>query len=177
MPTAREAIANRMLSGSEVRELLLRDFERILQGQGLLNSYVAYGRIGYTITLALHLDNPMVKEADSVSKVESRAGVAPGTESVPLANPSADSTLSSTELSRNITSPNAERLRHGLSIPVESRGPDGITRSDSVSYPPQPELGEGDVTLADATAKAREAWGIPVSLNAAPKTTSTTPEK
>lgn len=177
MPTAREAIANRMLNGDEVRELLARDFDRILEGQGLLNKYVAYGRIGYTITLALHLDNPMVRDADAVSKVESRAGVAPGTESVPLANPSSDAVVAATELTRNITSPNAERLRHGLSIPVESRGPDGVMRSDSVSYPPQPELGEGDVTLADQTAKAREAWGIPVSLNAAPKTTSTTPEK
>jgi hypothetical protein len=162
-PTAREVIANKPLSGDEVRELIRADVERLLDAEGLLSHYMAYGRVGWSLTLNLHLDNPVRPE--SVTEILSRKGavnlpsLAP-LESAPLHDPSSAAVASGTELRRDVVSPNTERIRGGLPVTMDVRQPDGTTSQQRVEYPPDDSLGDGDVTVKDVTAATRKRWGL-----------------
>jgi hypothetical protein len=157
-PTANEVVTNRALSGTELREIIKLDIERLLDGEGLLSHYVAYGRISYDLTLRLHLDNPMRPE--SAVTVASKVTHDTAIEAPPLTEPSDKAVASGSNLHRDITSPNAERLRHGLPVPVTTRQADGTTQTEQVKYPPQPELGPGEVEITDTTKEVREAWKV-----------------
>lgn len=158
MPTTNEIVTNKPLSGLELREIIRSDFERLLDGEGLLSHYLAYGRISYDLTLRLHLDNPMQRES-SVS-IASKPHADTIIEAPPLKDTTAEAVASGTNVRRDITSPNAERLRHGLPVPVTTRGADGTTQQEMVKYPPQPELGPGEVAVTDTTKEVREAWKV-----------------
>jgi len=149
-----EKVVNNALSGTELQEILRADFDKLLKNEGLLSPHVAYGRLGYTITLKLHLSNPMLNDYPSIT--------VKGGESVPLKNPSKDAEVAAQTLHREIDSPNKERVRVGLSIPVVTKGLDGTIQTQQIKYPPQPELGEGNVKLEmdQATMDARKEWGI-----------------
>src|SRR5882724_1231506 len=149
-----EKVVNNALSGLELRELLKVDFEKLLANEGLLSPHVAYGRLGYTITLKLHLSNPSLRDYPSIT--------VKGGEPVPLVNPSKDAEVAAQTLHREIDSPNKERVRVGIPIPVVTRGLDGTTQTRQIKYPPQPELGEGDVTLEmnQATMDAKKEWNL-----------------
>ncbi len=59
MPTAKEVVLNRVLSMSELSEILRRDFDAMLAHDGLLSSSVmGVGRVAYEIRLTMHLANP-----------------------------------------------------------------------------------------------------------------------
>lgn len=162
MTTAREAVVNKPLSGLELREILLADFIRLLDAEGLLSHYVAYSRIGYDLTLRLHLDNPYYPES-SVTVTSKKSKAQPIIEPAPLTSPppSKEGIVSAQNLHRDIKSPNEERLRHGLALPVRTTGQDGTTQTEQVKYPPQPELGPGEVQVTDISRATREAWKIP----------------
>lgn len=154
MPTSQERVPNRALSGAELKELLRRDFERLLANDGLLSDYISFGRIAYTIILRKHLDNFLRPEdvTAAASARQPNAAIAehPGLAAVeppPLVDSSADAIDLSTSVSRTIASPNEERIRAGLPIPVERRQQDSSLVTENIVYPPQPELGDGDVTL------------------------------
>ena len=68
MPTANEVIANRPLSGSEVKRLMLEDFERNLANDAYLADHIAYGRLSWQITHVLHFDNPNLTGSESFIK-------------------------------------------------------------------------------------------------------------
>lgn len=160
--TSREAVVNKALSGLEVREILRADFERAMDAEGLLSHYLAYGRISYDITIRLHLDNPYYPESGVT--IPSKASDAnPSIEPAPLRDASSAAVASGVNVHRDITSPNAERLRHGLTLPVQTRGADGTVQIEQVKYPPQPDLGPGEVSVSDTTRETREAWKIPPS--------------
>jgi hypothetical protein len=65
MPTANEVIANRPLSGSEIKRLMLEDFERNLANDAYLADHIAYGRLSWQITHTLHFDNPNLTGSES----------------------------------------------------------------------------------------------------------------
>jgi len=155
-PTANEIIGQKALSGMELREIIRKDFEKLLDAEGLLSHYMAYGKISYDLTLRLHLDNPMQRES-SVT-LASKPHVDSPMEAPPLKIASNKSVASGQNIHRDITSPNAERLRHELPLPVTVRGPDGTTQTELVKYPPQPDLGSGEVTITDVTKEVRAAW-------------------
>jgi hypothetical protein len=156
MPLANESVVNKALSGMEVREIIKADFDRLLDAEGLLSHYMAYGRISYDLTLRLHLDNPMMRESSVTIASKPQAGTP--IEAPPLADTTNKSVASGQNVHRDINSPNAERLRHGLPLPVVTRGPDGTTQTEMVKYPPQPDLGPGEVTVTDTTKDVRTAW-------------------
>ena len=160
MTTNREIVGNKALSGEEVKTILRAHFDRLLEGEGMLGHYIAYGRLAYTITLQLHTDNPMQRET-SISTSSQKRNDQPGIEAPPLADASPETVVAGSRLDYAINSPNEERLRHGLTLPVVVRGQDGTTQTEQVKYPPQPELGPGDVTIADVSAQTREAWKVP----------------
>jgi hypothetical protein len=170
MPTGRETVVNRALSGDELKKIILADAQRLVDNEGLLSPHIAFGRIGYTLTLRLHVDNPVVPgmpypnismasrpmAQDLIAATPELAAV----ESAPLLNPSPESEVGSMELTREIISPNAERLREGMPVPVLVKGQDGTTTTEQIAYPSDPELGPGEIMLKDATEMARQQWGL-----------------
>jgi len=170
MPTSREVTDNRALSGAELKRIIREDFDSLLANEGLLGDTIAYGKISYEVVLRLHLDNPLLRESESrthsrpVSKqaVAATPALAAVTGAPPLKYPppSSDAVVAAPAVSRNITSPNAERVRRGMPIPVEIEQPDRTRTTEFVTYPPDPSLGDGDVTFDDKTAEARQEWGM-----------------
>jgi hypothetical protein len=158
MPLAHETVVNKALSGEEYKTILRAAFEKLLDGEGLLSHYLAYGRGSYDITLRLHLDNPMMRES-SISAA-SQASADGLLAAPPLTNTSAEAVASGTRVTGSFDSPNAERLRHGIPIPVRSPQQDGTVTTELVKYPPNPELGEGDIKVSDVSPEVREAWKI-----------------
>ena len=157
--TSRETVVNKPLSGSEIKEIIRADVERLLEGEGLLSHYIAYHRLAYDITLRLHLDNPMRPESE-VRVASQPSNSAPQVESAPLSSPSREASASGVSVYRKIKSANEERLRHGLTLPVVTQGPDGTIQTEQVKYPPSPELGVGDIAITDASASARAEWKL-----------------
>ena len=165
MATGRETVVNRALSGAELKQLLREDFDRLLEGEGLLSDYIAYGRVGYDITLRLHMDNFMRSESAiatasrpvGVNIVEKRPELA-AVETPPLASSSSEAVTSGTRLAREITSPNAERIRAGLPVSVVVKQPDGTVTTEHIKYPPQSGAAE-NVRVEDVTPEVESEWG------------------
>lgn len=159
MAPTNEIVHNKMLSGSELRKIILSDTERLLANDGLLSDHIAYGRITYEIIIRKHLDNFMKPEDVSWTYSTPKAGVV---ERGPaLKDTSPEAIVDAQCLTRVIDSPNAERIRTGMPVPVIVSQPDGTATIEQVKYPPQPDLGEGNVKVYDVTAEARENWGLP----------------
>jgi hypothetical protein len=155
--TARETVVNKPLTGREVKQILMADFERMLKEDGILSDHMAFGRIGWEIILRKHLDNvyhpeDIIRTRTIPNKDE------PALDTPPLQNPSPDAVIDSATLTRNVDSPNAERIRNGLPLDAEVRQLDGTRTIEQVIYPAIEELGEGDVTLTDSTEQARTDW-------------------
>lgn len=155
MPSAKEAVVNKPLSGPELRELLLADFERLLANDGMLAPHIAYARVRYQIILRKHVDNPFQGPGGDESFVVSQP--AP-----PIADPTPDAEVTGATLTREIDSPNAERLRSGMAIPIQRKQQDGTTITEQVKYPPEmaEQIGDGDVRIEDTTAEAGESWRV-----------------
>ena len=157
MTTLRETAINKPLTGLELGEIIRRDMERVIQGEGSLSAHIAYGRVGYEIILRIHTGNPYMPVTEN--SVRSRPDVAtPEVEAPPLVDAPADASIGGTTLTRNITSPNAERVREGLPVPVEVRQQDGTKTVENVVYPKAKDAGDGDVTVVDSTNEAKAAW-------------------
>lgn len=161
MPTQNEIVTNRALSGTELREIIRQKLDHLMNEEGLLTHYVAYGRIAFTLKLSLHLDNAWNRESE-IEGSSAPAGVnvpeLAALESPPLTDPSADAIISSTQLDYSIDSPNAERLRHGLPVPIDVKQRDGTTSQESVTYPKDESLGDGAQVITDVTPIAKAAW-------------------
>jgi hypothetical protein len=161
MPSSKEAVVNRALSGDELKKLILADATRLLDNEGLLSPHIAFGRVGYTLTLRLHVDNPFIPDTTITSNTRLNKAI-PVIEPAPLTAPSSESEVGAMELTRTITSPNAERLRESMPVPVLVRGQDGTTTTESIIYPKDsfPELGPGEMMIQDATEMTRQAWQL-----------------
>ena len=170
MPTARETTANTAMSGAELKTLLAEDAARLFAEEGLLNDYVAYGRICYRLTLELIVEGPAETRALGETFIESRSAAREAISRVPAfaaicppplrdPPPAPSAVTAGTSLFRRIISPNAERLRTGLPVPVLVRQQDGTTDQQRVTYPRPDDAGDGDVTVDDASEKASARWG------------------
>lgn len=166
MPTGRETIINRRLSGSEARQLILADFEALLANEGLLSDHVAYGRIAWEVELKLHVENAM--SPDSRSWVESATiggnlqNAAPqlaAVEAPPLVDPSDDAVIAATQVARAVESPNAERLRTGMPVTLDVKQQDGTTSQQQVTYPVETSEGAASqAVIIDTSAQAHASW-------------------
>ena len=185
MPAGRESIANTPLAGNEVRDLIMEDTRRMIEAHGLLSSHVAYGRIGYEVIVRLHLANAVfddmtvstrglhdtsIKSRPIARNIVQDHDELRAIETPPLAGVDEDtSVVLGEKVTRNITSPNAERLRAGLPIPTMVRNQDGSYRTEFVKREAQPDLGPGDVRIMDDTAAARADWGLPPEVIDSPE--------
>lgn len=171
MPTSRELVSNKSLSGSELSRILLADFATLLEQHGLLTSQMAFGRIAYDLRLTMHLGNPSLPTTEdhlrstpkSIQQVEAMPGLEalePGLSLEGAENP----ILTADNLHREITSPNKARLEHGLPVSVTTMGEDGHNREEKIKYPssyPGLDLQQTAPVLTDVTAEVRKELGLP----------------
>lgn len=172
MPTNRELVPNRPLAGTELAEIIRKDLDQMLRGDGLLSGHIAYGRVAYDLTLRLHMDNPAFPE--SVSKTASIKRTATELESAPheaaietppLAKPlTAEALPLAHRIVRRIVSPNATRIEHGLPVTVQRRQLDGSVVDEQIHYdrglvPADVENVQDESDAAQAEVEA--AWGEP----------------
>ncbi len=139
MPATSERVVNKALNGAEMKEIIRKDFDRLLENCGELSHYIAYGRAGWKILLTLDTRNPRSPE----SKTEIEGGD-------PI-----DEISGAKELEHTFDSPNQERLIAGMPIPVVTKALDGTTQTQMIQYPPQPEL-EADVKISDVTPREKD---------------------
>lgn len=165
MVTSKEMVHQRPLAGTELAKIIVADVEHILSNSGCFTGHIAYGRCAYEVRVILHLDNPayptVTETARSkayprdVTEGEHGQPELEAIESLPLRNTGPDAYLAADELHREILSPNAARVEHGLPITVIRREQNSETREESVLYPkdvldnqpnPNPEPVITDVT-------------------------------
>jgi hypothetical protein len=167
MPGTKEIVANKGLSGTEMQKIIRADFEKLLEGEGLLSAQMAYGRVSYDIRLRLHTGNPYHPESEisissrvrSVQEIEANPAMA-AVETPPLANPPDDAIVVGTEVARVVDSPNVERIRIGEPIPVSVKQMDGTVSTQHIQYPKDPDAGDGNVAVRDVTDEALVDWKV-----------------
>jgi hypothetical protein len=167
-PTSRESVPNTALSGGEVREVIRRRCDDLLAEFGILSDQMSFGRIAFTVAITVQVDNAMQRE-HSITAASRRVATnivaeTPGLaaiEPAPLADASPDSVVISLTADSAVDSPNAERVRVGIPVPVMVRQSDGTKTLERIRYPQDDAAGEGDFRVRDTSAEARAAWGLP----------------
>jgi hypothetical protein len=158
-PTSRELVSNKALQGTELSQIILADVARMLQDNGLLSGQTAYPRIAYELRLTLHLGLPAIPVSvdavrsrpaadDAVARTPALAALEPGptlapppptddaTSVAPDGPDAAPTVFQSTQLVRDIDSPNLARIEHSLPIEVTTMGQDGHSTERLVQYHP-----------------------------------------
>jgi hypothetical protein len=152
MPTAAETAYNKALNGAEVKELLRRDFEKLIGNFGELSDYIAYGKVGWSITLELQTGNAYSPTPSSTIN---------GGEELPIKE--AKGLMSkAVEIVRNVVSPNVERVHAGIPIPVKVKELDGTTVEKRIKYEAEDvkDLPPEDVRIKDATEAAQKKYRV-----------------
>lgn len=166
MPSAREITLNTALSGDELRQIILADVPRLLAAEGMLASNTAFGRVSYTLALKLHLDNPFfpssVTTLPSVPATPQQVEATPALAAIerpPLA-PSSTRAVGGTVAHRDITSPNVERVRLGIPVPVLVEQQDGTKTTERIKYPASDASDDDGLRVVDETEARRLGWNI-----------------
>jgi hypothetical protein len=167
MPSSHEVVLNTALTAAELVDILRNDFDRLLKAEGMLNTTSAFGRCAYTLALRIHHGNPFLP--DTTTRIESTPYPATVTEKwpqtkalerPPLSEPVHQGGVATTTLHRDITSPNKERLRLGMPIPVRRQNQDNTFSVDAIKYPkPEDNKDEGLSVMDEETARAK-GWNI-----------------
>lgn len=167
MPTSREVITNKPLAGEELKFILREDFEKLLIAEGILTSHIAFGRVSYQLELRLHTGNIHLPTSITTQRSILDPTRHPALEPPPLTPqpPRHDQFLSAHTLGRAITSPNLERIRHGLPVEIQHRTQEGSIEREKVVYPRDPDKmpgaeGPGDMQIIETSAAARADWGV-----------------
>lgn len=169
MPTSKELVAQRPLAGAELAKIVTADVAHILSESGMFAGHIAYGRVAYEVRVILHLDNPAYPTVTEtihskpfpkdVTEGESGKPELAAIEKLPLREPSEDAYLAADELHRDIVSPNAARVEHGLPITVIRRDQNSETREELVHYDKSAIEGQAnpnpEPTLTDVTAEVK----------------------
>lgn len=159
-PLASEVVPNKPLSSLEVKDLIKRDFEKMLDNFSVLGSMAAFGRSSWQIKLAFVTENQahdmfidsrphpvnIIVGEGRLKRSEPAPEQFKNVESHPLK--SALARASNISLTRHATSPNAERLRGGLPVPVDVKQSDGQTRQETIQYQPDSSMPE-NVTITE----------------------------
>jgi hypothetical protein len=153
MPTQSEKVINRALSGDELKAYLAEVFNKLLANEGMLSPHIAFGRVGGIIKLTLHLDNAYFPE--STSSIEFG-------EKIPLKDATSGSEVAQQTATWTMDNPNAERVRLGLKVPVETRQLDGTKQIEHILYPKDQmdDLPEQQVKVKDTTVEGKKELGL-----------------
>ena len=152
MPTQSEKVVNRALSGDELKSYIREVFNKLLENEGMLSPHVAFGRVGGIIKLTLHLDNAYFPESSSTIEFGDK---------VPLDGATAEAEVAEQTASFTMDNPNAERVRLGLKVPVETKQLDGTRQVEHILYPSDMEdLPSQQVEITDTTVEAKKRLGL-----------------
>lgn len=139
---AEQAAMNTLLSGTELKELMKRDFAAILDQDTMLASHVGYRCAAYVITGKIMLKNPIIPDwtntlrskKSTEQQIDASAGMA-AVDVFPLKIEDGDEPVNvGIELTRNIISPNQSRIENGLPVPITRRTAEGNTVEELVHY-------------------------------------------
>lgn len=133
MPLSTEFVTNKPLTGPELVECVIRDTREALEKDAMFNSHVAYGKVGYKITVTLTLANPTYPE-HTIRSQERKVDLEP------------KDTVEGLEIARTreIKSPNVARVTNQLPVKVQLRQDGKVIEKElrydgEVVIPPQPE--------------------------------------
>lgn len=140
---SQEVIQNKALSGTELREIVMKDLGSMLDQDGMLAMHIAYGRVGYEITVKFHTNRPVeptwqnrtTSRKATVQELELRPGLGlDALDSFPLKDAEEDAVAFGLQRTREITSPNLTRIQEGLPIAIAAREADGEVKEKDVMY-------------------------------------------
>lgn len=122
MPTSKEVVPNKPLAGHELKQIMLKDFDNMLSGDGMFSAHIAYKRVAYEISIKLHVDNPLFPEHKNGRKSKDPArNASPEARTIeapPLKNASDESQIAALKREREIDNPNGARLENGLPVNI-----------------------------------------------------------
>lgn len=167
MPASNETVPNRPLSGNELKKIILKDVDSILDKDGMFSINIAYGRVAYEITVKLHIDNPMYPEHKTVIASRPPATNDPDLEKkalerAPLRNTGEEGLAVGMVRERVIDSPNAVRVEMELPVTILRKDlNDGVLKEEKVTYDNRdmPEGDKGKVVDKDISKSVEEDWG------------------
>ncbi len=163
MPASNEVVGNRPLSGDELKQILIRDFTRMLERDGMFSGHMGYRRVGFKIKLQMHLDNAMFPEHANEFTSRDPARNAKGPDAFIVAPPIPDATndvVVGVEHERIIDSPNASRLQEGMPVQVPSRDlQTGRMVEKPVVYGSEGVKGD-QTTTRDVSKETAAEWGL-----------------
>ena len=152
-PTQSEKVVNRPLSGDELKSYVRDVFNKLLDNEGMMSPHIAFGRVRGTIKLTLHLDNAYFPE--STTSIEFKK------EDPDRAGQSGENEFGQQTATWTMDNPNAERVRLGLKVPVETKQLDGTKQIEHILYPSDMEgLPEQQVEVKDTTAEGKKELGL-----------------
>lgn len=171
MPTSKELVTNKPLAGAEIAKIVQADVARVMQNSGLFSGQIAYGRISWDIRVILHMDNPAYPTATEIVQskpypkdITDHAPELAAVESFPLRDTTADAYLAADNLHRDIQSPNAARVEHGLPVTVTRRGQNSETKEEQIVYPTDAlddaPNSNGPATITDVTDQVKRELDI-----------------
>jgi len=151
-PTQSEKVVNRALSGDELKSYIREVFNKLLENEGMLSPNIAFGRVGGIIKLTLHLDNAYFPESSSTIEFGDK---------IPLSDATPESEVAEQTATWTMDNPNAERVRLGLPVPVETKQLDGTRQVEHIKYPEEmvEDLPPQQVTISDTTVEVKKRWG------------------
>lgn len=163
MPTGKDVVPNRPLAGHELKQIMQKDFDSMLNGDGMFSAHMGFRRVAYEISIKLHLDNPMHPEHKNkrVSKDPAKNEVPPKSDikAYPLQDPNDDTVATGVTRTRQIESPNAARIE--FELPVETQHMDrqtGEIKSKPVVYD-KVGVTPTKVNDKDISSAAQQDWG------------------
>ena len=165
MPASNEIVSNRPLSGSELRNIILKDVGNMLDRDGMFSPHIGYGRVAYDVIIKLHIDNPAYPEHQNrtTSRTpatnetdEGKKAIAPP----PLQDPSSEAVVAAMQRTREIDSPNLARLEHELPVTITRRdGQTGQMIEEPVVYDNK-EVVPTPVKDVDISKKTAAEWEL-----------------
>ena len=166
MPLSTERLPNKPLAGTELAKFILADLEDVLARSGMFSSYIAYGRVAYTVKVELHVANPTMPKTLVTARGKRVAVNAPADDprrviegEPPLHDPGPDSAVVSLTRERTIESPNAARIASGQPIEVQVHK-DGQLTTRKVQYDPADIPKQPDPVDRDDSDKAAQEWKV-----------------
>lgn len=167
MAISSDRVQNRMLSGTELAEIIQKHVARVLGSDGMLTGRIAYGRVAYEVRVTLHLDNPCYPEHVSVTtstpmsiqQIEGNPTLA-AILTAPLQDLTPDADLVAIEVQVQVQSPNVERIVNGMPLTQTVRV-DGIPIDKEVRYTgdiPDPATVGNTVAHVDKTEEQKTKW-------------------
>lgn len=152
-PTSSEKIVNRALSGDELKSYLAEVFAKLLANEGMLSPHIAFGRVGGSIKLTLHLDNAYFPESSSTIEFGDK---------IPLTDATQEAEVAQQTATFVMDNPNAERVRLGLPVPVETKQLDGTKQVEHIHYPADQvdDLPPAQVKVEDTTLQGKKELGL-----------------